>query len=33
VLGVLYFAGSIKLSDLPIDGVMAGPVMLLGAFA
>jgi hypothetical protein len=33
VLGVLYFAGSIKLSDLPIDGVMGGPVMLLGAFA
>ena len=33
VLGVLYFAVSIKLSGLPIDGVMAGPVMVLGAFA
>ena len=33
VLGVLYFAGSIKLSSLPNDGLMAGPIMVLGAFA
>ena len=31
--GVLYFAGSIKLSSLPNDGLMAGPIMVLGAFA
>ena len=33
VLGALYFAGSIKLPSLPNDGLMAGPVMVLGAFA
>jgi hypothetical protein len=33
VLGVLYFASSIKLPSVPNDGFIAGPVMVLGAFA